>query len=181
MEEAFNAFRDHGGQKSNEYTEGRPLSPKTVRHIGFLVHDVLETAVRWGKLEVNPMNRVELPKAEKREVTVLDEANVSKFFEDARGTRLYALLVLAAVAGARRGELLALQWPDIDFETGVMTVSKSLEETLAGLRVKSTKNGKTRRFSLPYFALDTLRDHRVERSQDRAGSPQGDVWISLPG
>lgn len=167
IEQAMNSLHDHGGQKSTAHPEGRPLSAKTVRHIGFLVNDVLETALRWGVIDVNPMNRVELPKAEKRDVTVLDEENVSRFFAGARGTRLYPFIVLAAATGARRGEILALQWPDIDFETGIMTVSKSLEETQAGLRVKSTKSGKPRRFAIPDFALAVLAVHKVEQDKDK--------------
>lgn len=146
----------YGGQKSNIYHNGKPLSAKTVRHIGFLVNDAFEDAVRLGVLSVNPIARVKLPKLEKRKVTVLDEANVTKWFDGARKTSLYPLIVLAADSGCRRGELLALQWPDIDFATGVMTVNKSLEETNAGLRVKSTKSGEPRRFIVPEFALRIL-------------------------
>jgi integrase len=53
-------------------------------------------------------------------------------------------IMLGLASGARRGELLALQWPDIDFETGLMSVTKSLSQTKAGLRVKSTKSRRPR-------------------------------------
>jgi integrase len=70
---------------------------------------------------------------------------------------------MAASTGCRRGELLALEWQDIDFQTGMMTISKSLEQTKSGLRIKSTKSGKLRRFPLPSVALGVLSQHR--RSQ----------------
>jgi integrase len=82
-------------------------------------------------------------------------------------TRLYSLILLALATGARRGELLALQWADINFETGLMSLSKSLEQTKAGLRVKSTKSDKPRRFTVPSAALDALREHRIEQDRDR--------------
>ena len=41
---------------------------------------------------------------------------------EAEGTRLFPFVVLAAATGARRGELLALQWADIDFTTGAIEV-----------------------------------------------------------
>jgi hypothetical protein len=50
---------------------------------------------------------------------------------------------LAAASGCRRGELLAIQWTDLDFDTGLLVVSKSLEQTKAGLGVKSTNSGET--------------------------------------
>ena len=47
-------------------------------------------------------------------------------------------------------------------------MTKSLEETNAGLRVKSTKSGKPRRFSVPSTALEALAGHRVNQEADRA-------------
>jgi integrase len=63
--------------------------------------------------------------------------------------------------------LLALLWSDIDFESDILSVSKSLEETKAGLRVKSTKSGKPRKFSVPVQALEALKEHRQEQDRDR--------------
>jgi len=68
----------------------------------------------------------------------------------------------------RRGELLSLVWSDVDFERGVVEVSKSLEETRQGLRIKSTKSGLTRRFSIPASVLKVLRQHRQEQNEQRA-------------
>jgi len=69
---------------------------------------------------------------------------------------------MAAATGCRRGELLALQWSDLDFETGVLSVSKSLEQTRAsGLRVKSTKSEEAREFDVPEWVLGVLREHCV--------------------
>lgn len=68
IEGMLNNLLDSGGRKDEAHPNGRPLSPRTVRHIAFLVHDSLETAVRWGVLATNPMDRVVLPKAEKKEV-----------------------------------------------------------------------------------------------------------------
>ena len=48
-----------------------------------------------------------------------------------------------------------------------MNVTKSLEQTKAGLRVKSTKSEKPRRFAVPAGALVALEDHRAEQNADR--------------
>jgi integrase len=73
---------------------------------------------------------------------------------------LFPLLVTAVSTGCRRGELLALEWRDIDFQTGTITTSKSLEQTKNGLRIKSTKSGNATRFPLPSAALDVLKERR---------------------
>lgn len=160
---------DHGGQKTKDCPDGRPLSPKSVRHIACVVHGAFEKAVKWQLIARNPMDGVELPKIEKKAPRVVEKDGARKLLECARETRLYPLILLGLATGARRGELLALQWPDLDFESGLMNVTKSPEQLKGGhLRVKSTKSGKPRRFSVPAAALDALREHRAEQDRDRA-------------
>jgi len=142
IESMLNNLLDSGGRKDQTHPDGRPLSPRTVRHIAFLIHDSLESAVRWGILPANPMDRVVLPKAEKKEVRGLDKQGLSQVLAAVRRTSLFPLFVTAASTGRRRGELFALEWQDIDFQTGMITISKSLEQTKSGLRVKSTKSAK---------------------------------------
>jgi integrase len=112
--------------------------------------------------------RVVLPKKRKRQAAVLDQAKLGLLLEQTRGTRLYPVIVLAAASGCRRGELLALTWADLDDATGMVTISKSLEQ-LKGrhLRVKSTKSEEPRKFVVPEWALEVLREHREEQLRDR--------------
>ncbi len=167
---AIHRLRDSGGAISKDYPKGKPLSPKTVRHIGTLLHTCLADAVRLGHLKENPMadRRVILPKLPKRQPAVIDVAKLALMFEQARGTRQYAFVMLDAGSGCRRGELCALEWTDINFDSGVMMISKSLEQTKAGLRVKSTKSEKPREVGLDDDVLDVLRGHRVEQDRDHA-------------
>jgi integrase len=108
------------------------------------------------------------PKLTKRRPPVLDEAKLRTLFDRARDTRLYPFVVAAAATGCRRGELLALQWSDLDLQTGSLDISKSLEQTKAGLRVKSTKSEEPRCVALPEWALEVLQEHRAEQENDRA-------------
>lgn len=167
MELMINALSDHGGQKTKAHPLGRPLSPKTVRHIACVVHGCFEKAVKWQLINRNPLDGVDLPKPAKKQPRVVEKDRVANLLERAGSTRLYALIMLDLATGARRGELLALQWPDIDFSSGIMNVSKSLEQTKKGLRVKSTKSGKPRRFAVPAAALEALKFHRAQQDQDK--------------
>ena len=94
-----------------------------------------------------------------------------KFSRQSAGRACFPLFVTAASTGCRRGELLALEWQDIDFQTGMMTISKSLEQTKSGLRIKSTKSGKARRFPLPSVALSVLSQHRQNQPLENAIQP----------
>ena len=170
IQEAIHRIKDHGGRRTAAEPHGRPLAPKTVRHIGTLLYTVFSDADRLGVLKIaHPManRRVLLPKLTKRRPAVLDERKLHALFDRARNTRLYPFIVLAAATGCRRGELLALQWADLDLDTGLLTISKSLEQTRAGLRVKSTKSEEPRQLGVPEWALDVLKEDRAEQDRDR--------------
>jgi integrase len=65
-----------------------------------------------------------------------------------------------------RGELLALEWSDIDWLNATVTISKSVEQTSAGLRIKRPKNGKVRKFRIGQTAIAALR-FQQELQQER--------------
>ena len=75
--------------------------------------------------------------------------------------------MLAAATGCRRGELIALQWSDLNVDTGLLTISKSLEQTRGGLRVKSTKSEEPRQLGVPEWALGVLKEHQADQNVDR--------------
>jgi integrase len=90
------------------------------------------------------------------------------------------LVELALATAARRGELLALQWADLDWASRTLTVSKSLEQTKAGLRVKRPKNEKVRSFRLPQSAIAALSfvsDQQKEQRRSFAGDYQDNGLI----
>jgi integrase len=98
---------------------------------------------------------------------VLDASMLGAVFQAAAGTRLYPFVITDSSSGCRRGELLALTWADVDFKEGMLTISKSLEQTRAGLRIKSTKSGETRRVSLDEATLEVLAEHYENQQQDK--------------
>ncbi|MDP8988619.1 MAG: site-specific integrase [Acidobacteriota bacterium] len=169
IQHTIHRLKDAGGQITKDFSNGKPLAAKTVRHIGTLLYTALAEADRLGILKIpHPManKRVVLPKLPKRRPPVLDKDKLRLLFDRARSTRLYPLVVLASATGCRRGELLALEWSDLDESTSEVNVSKSLEQTKAGLRIKSTKSEEPRRFSVPEWALEVLRAHQTEQQKD---------------
>ena len=166
LERVFNRLKDAGG-RNRKTKQARPLSAKTVHHISSLVHAALDTAIRWKLLKSNPVDGVVLPKVLKREATVLETGQISTFLDGARAAGVYEFTMLSVSTGARRGELLALTWGDVDFVGRVLRLSKSLEQTRAGLRVKCTKGGKPREISLPKSSIEMLRNHRAAQSENR--------------
>lgn len=80
------------------------------------------------------------------------------------------------------GEIIALQISDIDWSTGKVVISRSVEETKAGLRIKATKSAKLRSFTISRTALDVLQEHlatlRYERG--RLGGNYEDNGLLFP-
>jgi integrase len=84
-----------------------------------------------------------------------------------RSTRYYAISVFAAASGCRRGELLALRWPDINPQTGVVTIAKSVSQTKEGLEIKVTKTRKTQFVRVDETTLHVLMEHRTQIQQEK--------------
>jgi integrase len=169
IQEAVNVLLLRGGAPTEAHPNGRPLAAKTVHSTASLLFTCLGDAARLEHIPANPMadRRVKLPKRPKPNPAVMGADALGAIFQHAQGMRLYPFVVTAACSGCRRGELLALIWADLDFQKGMMTVSKSLEQTRAGLRVKSTKAGTSRSIGLDDFALDVLTTHRKEQDQHK--------------
>ena len=158
IQDAVNRLKTRGGAVTTGHPQGRPLAAKTVRSIATLLYTCLGDAARLEHIPMNPMGdkRIKLPKRPKSNPAVMDAASLGAVFKAAEGTRLYPFTVTAGCSGCRRGELLALTWADVDFEKSTLAISKSLEQTRAGLRVKSTKSGEPRLIGVDDFALETL-------------------------
>jgi integrase len=169
IQEAVNVLMVRGGAATEAHPNGRPLAAKTVHSTASLLFTCLGDAARLEHIPANPMagRKVKLPKRPKPNPAVMEADALGAIFHHAHGTRLYPFVVTAASSGCRRGELLALTWADLDLGKGMMTVSKSLEQTRAGLRVKPTKSGTSRSIGLDDFALDVLTAHKAGQNQDR--------------
>jgi integrase len=166
LERTFNHLKDAGG-RDRKTKKARPLSAKTVHHIASVVKGALSTALRWKFIKANPMDAVALPKVTKKEALALDPSQLTWYLDAARSAGLYEFLMIDAATGCRRGELLALTWADVNFAARSITVSKSLEQTKAGLRVKSTKSEKPRTISIPESAIKILTAVRSAQEHNR--------------
>lgn len=153
--------------------DGRALSAKTVCE----AFSILNGSLRWAlKMQITARNvceAVTLPTSIKAEAKPLDAAEVGRLLDVSRSTRWGSFVALALATGARRGELLALTWNDIDTKGKTLTIRASLSQTKRdGVRLKTTKTGKVRTVPLSGMALDALRRQHAMQAEDRlrAGS-----------
>ncbi|MHB8318221.1 MAG: tyrosine-type recombinase/integrase [Acidimicrobiales bacterium] len=160
-------------------------SPKTIRNHHAIVSAALHQGVRWGWLRVNVAEMARPPRVSLRRVQAPSTDVVRKVVEVAeeRDPRQAPLLMLAALTGMRRGELCALRWTDIDFELGVVEVSRSVVVVPGGLAEKSTKTDRSRKVALDPVALAVLSQHRTRARSwaEQAGVvPADDAFVFSP-
>jgi integrase len=149
----------------------RPLTARTVRHMYVVLNTALRWGVRKGLLTLNPCDRVDPPRVERLEVKPLTAEDTGKLLATAtgRGDRLRALWELGALTGARKGELLALRWTDIDLEAGTLNISRTQVEARGGQGTYNpTKTQRSRRvLDLAPDVVDALRAHQDRQKWDR--------------
>lgn len=155
---------------------GRPLKPKTVRHVHTTLRKALADAVEARHLSWNPATAAKAPKVTAtKEPAAWTTAQVARFLEATRDDRHAALWTLAATTGLRRGELLGLRWIDLDLETGTLTVRQTLVQYAKLRTTKEPKTERSRRtIPLPVVTIAALRSHRAVQAAEQLAA--GPAW-----
>lgn len=160
-------------------TTGGKLSPKTIKNYVSFISSIYDYALRMHIISENPCKYVVLPKAEQveRDCYTLEEAQhfLDLLLKDAP-TKYQAFFMLAIYGGFRRGEILGLEWKDIDFDTGVVSINRTaLYSSKLGHYTDTPKTkGSIRSLKLPQCVMDVLKAHQNEQNSHRLKI--GDQW-----
>lgn len=152
------------------------LSATSVRHLHAVIRRALNVAMRWQLVSVNVATLVEPPSVTSREVVPLTASQAKDLLTAAKGTTNEARWAVGLALGLRQGEVLGLQWADIDFDGGVLRVQRALQrQSGSGLVFVAPKTARSRRtLPLPAPLLSLLREHRA--AQARARLRAGNLW-----
>jgi len=123
----------------------RGLSARTVLHVHATIRRALADATRWGLVPRNVALLASPPRPARTELQVWTAADLRAFLAFVEDDRLYGLWLLAASTGMRRGEVLGLQWPDVDFGRARVAVRRSLVTVGHQVVVSEPKTAKGRR------------------------------------
>ena len=163
---------------ANERT-GKPLAPKTIRHNLSFVSDVFAYAMKMGVVSDNPCAKVTLPKAEQKEKQIYTPEQVQKFLtllndEPLKYRTFFNLMIYS---GFRRGEMLGLEWKDVDFENNIISVRRTSNYTAKkGVYTDATKTRKSQRtLKFPQEIMDMLKEYKAE--QNELALKCGDKWV----
>lgn len=181
----------------------KPYNANTIKRMHQIISSSLNTAVYWQLIESNPCKRVKPPKVERKAdvkhftleqaqafLDFLDEpykvyyggrqkkdGSPSYQHEDIKTVPLQykVFFYMALFGGFRRGELIALTWDDVDFETNTISITKSSARTKDGIITKAPKTfSSIRDVSLPAECMELIR--RYQKEQEKYKKSVGDYW-----
>lgn len=164
------------------------LSKKYVAYLSQLsiINRVFKYAVHLDIIQTNPVDRIIRPKQQKprKEKIALTKEELKQFLtlakKDARPV-LYTAWHTLAYTGLRRGELLGLEWSDIDFENKTISVNKTLVTVNGSLYTQSPKTKRsTRTISLDDATIQVLKNWKLEQKKQffKNGVKSKDIVIT---
>lgn len=154
---------------------GRTPSKRQIQFIHAVLRNALSSAERDELVTRNVAKLVQIPTPRYKVGKGLGVADVKKLLAEATKTRLYALYVVAATLGLRRGELLGLRWSDLDLDRATLTVEQTVQRVGGRLVVDETKSeASDSTIPLPKITRRVLLTHQERQAKERVDA--GDVW-----
>ncbi len=116
--------------ESGNMKTGKGLAANSVNGIITVIQNSLKLAYALGTIKEYAADKIRRPKTKEKEVTCFTLSEQKKIERAALAGKKTKWLgiVVCLYTGLRIGELLALEWKDVDFQKGVLTVSKSRHE-----------------------------------------------------
>ena len=160
LQQFYGRLKKSGRKRfTDKYGEG--LSDRMVRMCHATCRSALEKAVQDGLIRVNPAIGCKLPPKKAREMQVLTREELQRFLIQAKFEGYYEVFLLDLATGLRRGELMALQWDDLNFKTGVLNVNKQVYDVRGQLQISTPKTKNSiRKIVLPPAVVAVLQEYK---------------------
>ncbi len=175
----FRDFFRQLAEPGQNMKNGRPLSEKTIWNYYSFCSTVMTYAVKNEVIDHNPC-AIAAPKKRQAKVKCLDDEQARRLLVQLEHEPIQdrVLFTLALLTGYRRGELLGLEWQDIDFERGIITVRRTSQYTPEnGTYTDTPKTASSARSTKISPALvELLRRYKIEQTEERLS--KGDYWDS---
>ena len=167
-------------KNNNGKTVMKGLSSKTILEHHRLLHAMLQNAVYWQILPYNPADRVKPPKHQRPQIKYYDDIQCKQLLEalENEEIKFQTIITLTLFTGMRRGEVLGLEWSDIDFDNGFVHITKASQYTSEkGIFVKNPKTQSSiREVGIPDIVINMLKKYKTwyEAEKEKCGN----LWIN---
>lgn len=143
----------------------------------------MHRAVYWQLIVSNPAERVQPPKTKRPRRPYYDDMQCKKLLTNLNELgqdqiKYKTAIILTVFTGVRLGELLGLEWKDVDFRTGIVSVKRSSQYlTDYGIFTKRPKTESSiRDISIPDFVISLLEEYKVWYEEQK--SFYGEFWTN---
>jgi len=146
------------------------LKGSTVLHYYQLLAQAVKDAVRKDMLSTNPFDKVPRPKKSNFTGSYYSDAEVRRLLDVFAPDPLFVVVVLAAIYGLRRSEVLGLHWDDVDFANSCLHIRhKVTQGPRSELIISDQMKTKSSRRTLPLvpFARELLLAERQRQQQNQ--------------
>lgn len=159
----------------------KPLSGKTILEHHRLLRAMLHKAVYWQLVVSNPAERVQPPKARKPKRKSYDDEQTKILLENlellsSEDTKYKVAIILTVFTGVRLGELMGLEWQDVDFKNGIISINRSsqyLSDMGVFTKVPKTESS-IREIAIPEFIISLLEEYKLWYEEQK--SIYGELW-----
>ena len=133
------------------------LHPKTINNILGTLSRLFNVAVEWELIQISPMKGVKKLKEGVDSFNFYRAEETCQFLAECKKSEShwYPFFMTAFNTGMRLGELAALRWDDVDFETNLIHVQRSTWRGFEG----TPKSGKIRRIPMNPQLRSVLQEH----------------------
>lgn len=152
-----------------EFQKRKRATSSTVRHVHSVVRRTLQQATTWGWIPINPAINAAQPRFVKPKISPPSTKQVEDILRAAYdlNPELGQFFHLAATTAARRGELCALRWNNVDLTKGTNFIEHAIIEVVGGVYEKRTKTHASRRVKLDPDTVEVL-EAQYEIAKERA-------------
>lgn len=156
------------------YLSDQGLSPKTVRNYYSALAGMMQFAIDMDIIEDTPCKNIRFPKREATEAVsyTIEEVNALLSALDSVSSdelKYKVGIYIALFGGLRKGEILGLNWEDINFDTGELTISRTrMRANKVGAFEDTPKTEKSKRtVTVPMEIIDMLRDLQLQQKKTK--------------
>lgn len=150
--------------------KGTRLSPKSLRHHYRFLFSLFSFALKQEFITTNPMLKVDCPKLPKKKVDALTQEQAEQFFSVIQKCPIdfKCMLILMTTTGVRRGELLGLQWRDIDFDKLTVDIKRNVTYTPQSGTIVDTPKTECSIRTIPLIpsVATMLKEYKTEKQRN---------------
>jgi len=118
------------------------LSMSWKKKVHFVAYSIIEYGIENHWCRENPVNYVKLPKEPQKTVGVFSRSAIKEILKHAETHPFGPAILILLYTGMRRGELLALQWGNVDLKERTIRVCKAVRKEKEGYKINDTPKGK---------------------------------------